>query len=281
MNVPTNRLAAPLSFEGHGGMAAQLREAELLAVGRREWWLWLSALSVTVLSLAGLLLCSFPRLFASSTHVYELSAEQARWGLGSLLVVFNAWMVYRQWGFRRARTLLAVDQPAEAHQIPEDPSGIDPLTGLATRSAVEQQLGREIARAHRQTNALTVLAFHLHELPKLVSRAGRAVADELLKEFARRMREASRGSDSGARTAEDQFLLVLPKCTVQEAKVVLDRMGRVAVKASGRQWTLDYTSGWIDYRRGDTPRDLLERAVEILELYQGAGEDGMVARRTG
>ena len=280
MRAGKSRPVQPLSFEGHGGIRAQLREAELRAVGRSEWWLWCSALTVTGLALSGLLLCSFPRFFVPGGHFYELGADQARWGLAALLALFNAWMVYRQWLLRRARKRLAEDEPAEAPRLPEDPSGIDPVTGLATRAALEPQLGREIARAHRQTNALTLAAFHVDGLEELVSQAGKPAADDLLREFARRMKEASRGSDCAARIAADDFLLVLPKCSLPEAKVVVDRMGTVAVKASGRTWTLDYTSGWVDYQRGDTPADLLRRAAEILQLYRSAGDD-VPARRTG
>jgi diguanylate cyclase (GGDEF)-like protein len=273
MSLPKSRPSQPLSFEGHGGIGAQLRELELKQVGRSEWWLWFSALSVTVLALAGLLLCSFPRFFAAPQHFYELRADQAQWGILSLVVLFDAWMVYRQWSFRRMRKGLAGEElPAETPRLPEDPSGLDPVTGLMTRAAIEQQLGKEIARAHRHNTSLTLAAFHLDDFDRLSARGGKAAGDELLKEFGRRMKDASRGSDSAARIANDEFLLVLPKCTLQEAKVVLDRLGTVAVQVAGQRLVLAYTSGWVDYQRGDSPSDLLRRATEILELYKGAGE---------
>src|SRR2546430_13696964 len=72
-------------------------------LGRREWWLWFSALTVTVLSTAGLLLTQFSRLFPHKDHFYEFTPEQARWGILCLLLLFNRWVVFRQRSFRQLR----------------------------------------------------------------------------------------------------------------------------------------------------------------------------------
>ncbi len=266
---------SPLSFEGHGGIRAQQREAELKSLARREWWLWLSAFFVTILSALGFLLSCFQRLFLYKEHFYQIRSDQARWGLMCLLLLFNGWMVYRQWLFRRSRKQLQQESATAegATGEKEDPSGLDPVTGLYTRGATEQQLGKEIARARRQNIALTLATLHLDDLERLRAKFGKTATDELAKEFARRLKEASRGSDIAARIGSDDFLLVLPKCTLGEAKKVLDRLGVVEIKASGQKMVLAYTSGWVDYQTGDLPTDLLRRATDILQLYKNASKD--------
>jgi len=268
--------SSPLAFEGHGGILAQQREAELKLLGRREWWLWFSALWVTLLSGTGFLLTAFRKLFLSSEHFYNLRSDQARWGIMCLLTLFNVWMLYRQWSFRRVRkqlTRVEEDAPGGAANGIEDSSGLDPVTGLLTRGAIEQQLGKEIARARRQSFALTLATFHLDDFEKLTARGSKAATDELAKEFARRLKEASRGSDIAARIAAADFLLVLPKCTLGEAKAVLDRVGTVEIKSAGHKMTLSYTTGWVDYQTGDLPSDLLRRATDILHLYKNASNE--------
>src|SRR5258707_15402194 len=102
----------PSPLEGTGVFRAQQTGSDLKQIGRREWWLWLSAFFVTALSAVALLLSSFRSLFLHSDHFYEIRPEQARWGALSLLLLFNGWLVYRQWTFRRARrqlTALNVD----------------------------------------------------------------------------------------------------------------------------------------------------------------------------
>jgi diguanylate cyclase (GGDEF)-like protein len=269
--------SSPLSFEGHGGIRAQQTESDLHRLRKREWWLWSSALFVTALSAVGFILSSFRSLFLHSDHFYEIRSDQARWGILSLLLLFNVWTVYQQWLFRRMRSQITKDENRsdETPRIIEDPSGLDPLTGLYTRASIERHLGKEIARARRQNTSLTLAALHLDDFDRLAAGAGRAATDELLKEFARRLKDASRGSDFAARIASDAFLLVLPKCTLNEAKVVLDRVGVVEMKASGQTMVLAYTSGWLDYQPGDLPSDLLRRATDILHLYKNASQDAL------
>lgn len=266
---------SPLSFEGHGGIRAQEREAELKLLARREWWLWLSAFFVTLLSGAGFLLSCFRQLFLYSEHFYQIRSDQARWGLMCLLLLFNGWMVYRQWTFRRSRKKIQRESAAaeETTGEKEDPSGFDPVTGLYTRASIEQHLGKEIARARRQNIALSLATVHLDDFERLRAKFDKSATDELVKEFARRLKEAIRGSDYAARIGSDDFLLVLPKCTLSEAKETLDRVGVVEIKASGQKMVLAYTSGWVDYQAGDMPSDLLRRASDILQLYKTASKE--------
>ncbi len=93
----------PSPLEGFAGDRAQQGESSLRQIGRREWWLWLSASVVTMLAGLAFLLSSFRSffLFLRSDHFYEIRSDQARWGIMCLLLLFNTWMVYRLWSFRR------------------------------------------------------------------------------------------------------------------------------------------------------------------------------------
>src|SRR5882672_8383248 len=141
---PSKHNSSPL--EGCDAFRAQQAESGLDRLARREWWLWFSAFFVATLSALAFVLSSFPSLFRHSEHFYEIRSDQARWGVLCLLLLFNGWMLYRQWSFRRPRKQLS-GQNAGADVHPgeiSDSSGIDPVTGLHTRAFIEQQLGKEI-----------------------------------------------------------------------------------------------------------------------------------------
>lgn len=270
------RSTKPISspFEGLPGFRAQQVESGLHQIGRREWWLWLSAFFVTALSLTAFLLTAFPSFFLHQKHFYEIRADQARWGTMCLLLLFNGRLVYRQWSFRRMRRQLT-GQSAGLEAQPgqtSDPTGMDPVTGLYTRAFIEQQLGKEIARAKRQHGALSLATIHLDEFDQLDKRYGQSAMDLALKELARRLKKACRGSDFAVRLTNDDFLLVLPECGLNEVKVVLNRVGPLEMNCAGRQLTLAYTSGWVDYQPGDLPADLLKRAAQLLHLYDDAAK---------
>jgi diguanylate cyclase (GGDEF)-like protein len=270
---PSNHNSSPL--EGSGAFRAQQAESGLRQIARREWWLWFSAFFVATLSALAYLLSSFPSFFRHSEHFYEIRSDQARWGILSLLLLFNGWMLYRQWSFRRQRKQLSGQNAgADAHGGEfSDSSGSDPVTGLHTRAFIEQQLGKEIARARRQNTALSLATVHLDEFAEVNKRYGQSAMDEALKELARRLKKACRGSDFAARLASDDFLLVLPECNLGEVKAVLNRLGALEMVCSGRKMNLVYTTGWVDYQAGDLPADLLKRAAQLLHLYENAAKD--------
>ncbi len=154
-----------------------------------------------------------------------------------------------------------------------DPSRMDLVTGLYTRASVEQWLGKEVARARRHNIPLSLVALHLDDFAQLNQRYGSTAGDLILKEFANRLRKASRGTDFGVRLGSDDFLLVLPECSLRDAKIVSDRLGTLEMKCSGQDIALTYSVGWIDYKPGEVPSDLLKRAGDILHLYKKASKE--------
>lgn len=249
--------------------------SELQRVGRSEWWLWFWTLVVTALSSAALSLSFFRTLFLHKEHFYQITSDQTRWGILSLLLLFNGWLIYRQWYFRRARRQWDT-QGAGAETATEsfqNPFQMDPATGLYTRASAEQRLGKEVARAKRQNLPLSLVALHLDDLAQIVERSGKEASDKLLAEFANRLRKASRGCDFCVRLGKDDFLVVLPDCSLGDAKTVSDRVGTVTVKSAGQEVTVNYSVGWIDYKAGEVPSDLFKRAGDVLRLYNDASND--------
>src|ERR1700720_506654 len=187
----------PSPLEGSGAFRALQIETELRHLARSEWWLWLSAAAVTLLATSALVLSFLPSLFPHANHFYEIRPDQAQWGTAGLVLVFNFWLVYRQWSFRRRRKHLT-GQYSLPERVPgdfADSSGFDPVTGLYTRVSIEQQLGKEIGRARRENTALSVATIHIDEFAHITQRYGKAAIDSLIKEFARSLKKAIRGSD--------------------------------------------------------------------------------------
>src|SRR5215510_8933126 len=152
--------------------------------------------------------------------------EQSRWGILCLLLLFNAWMVYRQRRFRGLRKRMS-EHNSNSEQLASfsEPAGLDLATGLLNRAAAEQQLGKEIGRAKRQNRSLSLATLHVEDAAQFAERYGQAAFDQALKEFAGRLKEVSRGSDYVVRIAPDDFVLVLPNCNLGEVSRVLDRIG--------------------------------------------------------
>jgi GGDEF domain-containing protein len=264
----------PSPLEGFAGYRARPAESDLRMLGRREWWLWLSAILVTALSATAFLLSSLPSLFRNNRHFYEMRSDQARWATMCLLLLFNGWLVYRQWSFRRVRRQFT-GQSGGPEMNPvqiSGPDGMDPVTGLHTRAFIEQRLGKEMARAKRQNTPLSLAAVHLDKFDQIMKQFGQPASELALKELTRRLKRASRGADFVVRMSNDDFLLVLPECGLGDVKLVLDRLGPLEIVCDRRKVPLAYTTGWVDCQPGDLPADLLSRAAQILHLYETAAK---------
>lgn len=256
-------------------------------LARREWRLWFCAIVTTLLAGAVLLLSAFHSLFAHAGHFYEITAPQARLAAFELLLLSNAWTLYRQWWFRReGRELRAAqaspgapfDSPAAA---PQDSFRIDPATGLCTRASFEHLLGKEVARSRRHKSSLSLVAIQLDDFAQFSQRYGSSAADQVVKEFSIRLRRASRGADFAVRLQQDGFLLALPECSLINAKRVLDRLGDLDMEISGKDVTLTHSLGWIDYKPGEVPSDLIRRAEQVLHLYGKATAGGLTRGTQG
>src|SRR5256885_4986078 len=132
----TIQSSSPL--EGSDSFRAQQADSSLRKLARREWWLWFSAFFVATLSAVAFVLTSFPSLFRQHEHFYEIRSDQARWGILSLLLLFNGWMLYRQWFFRRERKHFSgnagsADDAALPDKISTSSSGVRTIDRKSTR----------------------------------------------------------------------------------------------------------------------------------------------------
>jgi diguanylate cyclase (GGDEF)-like protein len=128
----------------------------------------------------------------------------------------------------------------------------DPLTGLPNRRALGPLLRRELARCARLGDPLTVAVVDLDGFKAVNDDRGHHGGDALLVHLARAWRAALRPFDVLARTGGDEFVLVLPATTAEEAVHVLQRLRRVHPQR--------FSAGVAQRAPGASPADLLQQA---------------------
>ena len=100
------------------------------------------------------------------------------------------------------------DRKALEH-MREQQALLDSLTGLPNRRALQEMLPRALARARRNLRQLAVLFLDLDGLKRVNDDHGHLAGDELLRQFAQRLRQCVRETDTVSRLAGDEFVVVL------------------------------------------------------------------------
>jgi diguanylate cyclase (GGDEF)-like protein len=138
-------------------------------------------------------------------------------------------------------------------------ASVDPLTGVANRRAWEAEATRDLARAARTGEPLTVAILDLDGFKEVNDRDGHGAGDRLLRQVATAWRTRLRTSDLLGRYGGDEFVLCLPGTDARTAVDVLQRLdGGLPVGWSVGTATAD---------RGDSLTELLRRAD--VRLYEG------------
>lgn len=108
----------------------------------------------------------------------------------------------------------------------------DPLTGLYNRRYANNHLESLIERHQPGGQGLAAMMLDLDRFKSINDTHGHAAGDEVLREFARRLRENVRGIDLVSRIGGEEFLVIMPDILAENAERVAQRV-RGAVEDAG------------------------------------------------
>ena len=95
---------------------------------------------------------------------------------------------------------------------------LDPLTNLYNRRAMEDELQRELAVAKRRQTTLSTIYFDIDNFKDINDRYGHLRGDEVLKYLGDILMKTLRESDIPCRYGGDEFCIILPECTIKNAR---------------------------------------------------------------
>jgi diguanylate cyclase (GGDEF)-like protein len=113
---------------------------------------------------------------------------------------------------------------ARQHRTVEQQALVDSLTGLANRRLCTAALEKELARAERFGEPLTLVLADIDDFKRINDRWGHPTGDEVLKAFAQRLRESVREIDLAGRWGGEEFALLLPGTDLQGGRQLAERI---------------------------------------------------------
>lgn len=154
----------------------------------------------------------------------------------------------------------------------------DALTGLYNRRYLEECLGRELIRAERAGQPVSLIMGDLDHFKAVNDRRGHLAGDEVLRVFGDLMKRHARGSDIYCRYGGEEFLLVLPNLAqdvaVERAEQLRSSLAAKRVSYGAAQIAVTSSFGVATFpRHGRTGDELIAAADRALYAAKAAGRN--------
>lgn len=154
----------------------------------------------------------------------------------------------------------------------------DPKTGLLNAAAWQREADTEIVRARRTGETLALLIIDIDHFKRVNDAHGHLVGDQVLVGVAATLRSQLRDYDVVGRFGGEEFVVLLPRADVSEARRVAERLrsrvGRMAVPVDDALITVTISAGVaIMSIHGDDLIELLAAADLALYRAKELGRD--------
>jgi diguanylate cyclase (GGDEF)-like protein len=149
----------------------------------------------------------------------------------------------------------------------------DGLTKIANRRTFEATLEREVARATRSAEHVSLVMVDIDHFKALNDSHGHQAGDEVLRNVAAALSCECRDFDTPSRYGGEEFAIILPGCGPEEAYDIAERL-RVAVSLAPSIVPITASAGVATYPSHAGDADTLVRAAdEALYASKHAGRD--------
>ncbi|MBI3435580.1 MAG: PleD family two-component system response regulator [Proteobacteria bacterium] len=160
----------------------------------------------------------------------------------------------------------------------------DALTGLHNRRYMETHLATLVEQAAGRGKPLTVLVLDIDYFKAINDSHGHDVGDDVLREFATRVRKSIRGIDLACRYGGEEFVIVMPETDMAVAAIVAERLRRriatepFLIEKGARAIDVTISVGLASLAApGDGATSILKRADQALYRAKRDGRNRVVS----
>jgi two-component system cell cycle response regulator len=160
----------------------------------------------------------------------------------------------------------------------------DALTSLHNRRYMESHLATLVEQAHVRGKPLTVLVLDIDFFKAVNDTHGHDAGDDVLREFATRLKKSIRGIDLACRYGGEEFVVVMPDTDMAVATMVAERLRRriaaepFAISRGEHKVEVTISAGLAALGGAkDTAADVLKRADQALYRAKRDGRNRVVA----
>lgn len=175
------------------------------------------------------------------------------------------------------------DQLRESVHATIEMAVTDGLTGLHNRRYLDTHLSGAFEKAVGRDKPLSLVICDIDHFKAVNDDFGHAVGDEVIQEFANRVRKNIRNLDMAARFGGEEFVIVMPDTDIALARVVAERIREevaihpFVVAEGSKQLAITVSLGVASRESGgDSPEKLLKRADVALYHAKRSGRNQVI-----
>lgn len=164
----------------------------------------------------------------------------------------------------------------------EERSRRDPLTGLANRAWLEEQLHLRFELCREQGRTMSVVFIDLDHFKKLNDRFGHQTGDRVLERFGHVLGSLVREGDLAGRYGGEEFLIILPDETAKGAQRFAQRIAKRLAETpmetiDGRELFVSVSIGIACLSDGGfgNGRELIDAADQSMYFIKRTGRGGI------
>lgn len=156
----------------------------------------------------------------------------------------------------------------------------DTLTGIPNRLAYDQRLKQEVARWKRFGTPLVLLVWDVDLFKSVNDNYGHKAGDRVLVKLANTLHAGIRETDFAARYGGEEFVMLMTGSPLDACKEVAEKLRssleQIGFHFRGKSVVVTASCGLSEYREGDTPEQLFERADKALYQAKEQGRNRCV-----
>jgi two-component system cell cycle response regulator len=158
----------------------------------------------------------------------------------------------------------------------------DALTGLFNRRYMETHVGTLVEQATSRGKPLTVLVLDIDYFKSINDSWGHDAGDDVLREFAVRIKKSIRGIDLACRYGGEEFVVVMPETDMAVATMVAERLRRriasepFPIQQGARTIEVTISIGIAALERDEDAAKVFKRADQALYRAKRDGRNRVV-----